>query len=305
MNLKSNFSLITEIYYFYIFLFNFFFILSLNNIYIFTFIKKYLYINLNFILFKKINKSLNSNISYHILNFKEVKFNNTPFFKNINYLKKNNLTIFKFINLFFLFNFSLFNNNFKVNHNFNLFFVYSFSNKVIILDPIKFTLRWKDSYDLLFNIYFYNFNPLIFSTSLFKNETISLNWNYNHFDINVWKYYFPFFIFKLINYNNKTSFFFDKLYLNNINFFLITDCYYHFKNLYYINKKNLYSIGIVNVNLNPWIVSYPLLSFFENFLTNIFFFKILIFIERKALLSKYLFFKNLWFRNYLIKKILK
>jgi hypothetical protein len=128
-----------------------------------------------------------------------------------------------------------------------------------------------------------------------------LNWNYNIFEINLWKYYFPFFIFKLNNYNKKTDFFFNKLNSLGINFFLITDCFYHFKNLHYIKKKNLYSIGLINLELNPWLVDYPILNFFESFLTQLFFFKLLIFIERRVIFFKHNLFKNLWY-VFLIKK---
>ncbi len=162
-------------------------------------------------------------------------------------------------------------------------------------------LRWIESYNLIFNIFYYNFNPLFFGTVLFKNEILALNWNYNYFDINLWKYYFPFFIFKLNNYNKKTDFFFEKLNTYNINFFFISDCQYHYKNLHYLKKKNQYTLGLINFNINPWLVSYPILSFFENFLIQSFFFKFIIYIQKKTLLEQYCFFKKIWI-NFLVSK---
>ena len=194
----------------------------------------------------------------------------------------------------------MFNSTFKANFNFKMFCLYETSKQLLIIDSKKFINRWKDAYDLIFNIFFFNYNPLIFSTKFFKNETLSINWNYNYFDINLWNYFFPFFIFKLTKYNHKSSFFFEKLNFLNINFFLITDCTYHFKNVHYMKKKNSYTVGLVNVNLNPWIISYPIISFFDSFISQSLFFKFIIIIKKLVFLKKFIFLKKLWF-NFKLK----
>lgn len=297
---NSKYYLLTELYYYYIFLIkNFSMFINISKFNFNKIVIKYnlIFKNISTLQIKNsshINKYLNYKINQKI-NYNEIPVlhENKTLHKFI-FTKKNLKHEYKFFNIYFLFNYSLFNSNFKIHPNFKLFYVNNSSNKIILVDSTKFVLRWKESYDLIFNIFFYNFNPMIFSTNFFKKETLSLNWNYNTFDINLWKYYFPFFIFKLNNYNRKTDFFFDKLNDMQINFFFISDCMYHFKNLHYMKKKNMYTVGLLNINLDPWIISYPLISFFDSFLTQLFFFKILIFIERKSLLMKYIFFKNTW-----------
>jgi len=302
---NSNLNNIIEIYYYYHYLlksFNFFFLNNNKNFY--YYLKLNLKLNLILktnkffytknIMFKSINKFLNFKINYKFNQPNGHCFNDNKIIKYFHFSKKNSILEYKLFNLFFLFNYSLFNTNFKCHHNFKLFYIYNYSNKILLLDSTKFLMRWKESYDFLFNIFFYNFIPLIFSTNFFKNETLALNWSYNIFEINLWKYYFPFFTFKLNNYNKKTDFFFDKLSSLSINFYVITDCIYHYKNLHYIKKKNYYSIGLVNVDLDPWLVNYPIISFFESFLTQLFFFKLLIFIERRSIFLKHNIFKNLW-----------
>ncbi len=250
---------------------------------------------------KKINSFLNLNINYKINNTQINNFLiNNKTFKNYQFFNIKNLNN-KFFSLFFLFNYSFFNTYFRSNFLNNFFYINHFKNKIIIIDSSKFILRWVESYNLIFNIFYYNFNPLFFGTTLFKKEILSLNWNYNYFDINLWKYYFPFFIFKLNNYNKKTDFFFEKLSFLDINFFFISDCQYHYKNLYYLKRRNCYTIGLINFNINPWLVSYPLLSFFENFLIQSFFFKFVIFIQKKALLEQYYLFKKIWINFIIIK----
>jgi len=263
---------------------NFFYIkYLLNSFKINNFNKKLLNVHNNY----KLNcvfESFKTNLIEN--NTKPVKFNVT---------KINSNSVFKFFNLIFLFNLSMFNTIFRFNHNFKLFYLYETSKQLIIIDSKKFINRWKDAYDLIFNIFLYNYNPLVFSTKFFKNETLAINWNYNFFDINLWNYFFPFFVFKLNKYTHKSSFFFEKLNHLNVNFFLITDCTYHFKNIHYMRKNNYYTIGLVNVNLNPWIVSYPIVSFFDSFITQSFFFKFLITINKLVNYTKFNFFKNTWY----------
>ena len=300
---RKNYLNVFEVYYFFYFLLKFYNLNLVKINYLNLLLLKKINKNyLNTLSYKNINKYLSIKISFRFNNLNEIKALDNFSVKKFFFLRKNTNINYSLFNLFFLFNYSMFNSYFKAHHGINLFYVYSFSNKLILIDPVKFLTRWKESYDLLYNIFYYNFNPLIFSSSLFKNETLALNWNYNIFDINIWRYYFPFFIFKLSNFNKKTDFFFDKIASRGVNFFLITDCQYHYKNLHYISKKNFYSIGLVNINLDPWLVSYPIITFFENFLTQLFFFKLLIFIEKKVLLQKHLLFKNMWL-NFLVKKL--
>lgn len=200
----------------------------------------------------------------------------------------------KLFNLFFLFNYVLFDNRFSANGNFKLFYIKDFTDKIVVLDVPTFFKRWKDSYSLLFNIFWYELNLTIFGSPFFKIETLSLNWHSNAFDINFWKYFHPFFIFKSNEYGKVVDFFFEKLNQHNKGFFIISDCFYHFKNAHYLKKKNYYTIGLVDVRTDPWLVTYPIVSFFESFVTQLFFLKLLVFIHRQALLLRYNLFKNIW-----------
>jgi len=285
---KKNQNNFLEIYYYYNYLTTFF---TLKNS-----------LNFNFFFFKLLFSFYSlSKLPTKVNFFDKVKFYNKAKTSKLICLNKiffnqnNSLFTKKIINLFFLFNYSVFNSNFNLNMNLRLFSIQNYNNKLIVFDTSKFITRWKETYDLIFNIFFYNFNPIVLSSIFFKNETLALNWNYNFFDINIWKYYFPFFIFKLNNYNRRTSFFFQKIQTFNINFFFITDCLYHYKNLYYLKKNNYYTIGLVNGFLNPWLVSYPVITLFENFLVQFFFIKLLVLIQKNSLFFKYNLFKKIWY----------
>lgn len=255
---------------------------------------------------KNFNKYLNMQISFKIdplnqtdnFNFDDFSIiKKNVFINKISEIKNNML------NVFFFLNYSYFNSQFSYNSLFKLFYVKDVKNQVMIFDISKIFLRWNDAYNLLFNIFYYNLNPVVMGSPFFKNEILALNWTYSSFDFNLWRYYFPFFFFKLNKYNRKTSFFFERLSNLDINFFIVTDCHYHYKNLHYIKKKHYYSVGLIDVNTSPWLVSYPIMAFFESFLSQSFFFKLLLFIERQVFLIKYNFLKKTWLL-FLFKRLL-
>jgi hypothetical protein len=117
----------------------FFFIKNINKIYLNTFI------------YKNNNKYLNTKINFKFNNLKLNEFKEKNIFKKIIFSNNksnvistsniNNISVYRLFNLFFLFNFSMFNSYFKPHHNFNLYYVYSFSNKILLIDPVKFLFR--------------------------------------------------------------------------------------------------------------------------------------------------------------------
>lgn len=243
----------------------------------------------------KKNKYLNINTLFKINSFGSETINDSSFIKETKFANKFSSIKFNLINLFFFFNYSYFGKQFNTHFRYNFFFVRNNKNKVLIFDFNKIFLRWNDSYNLLFNIFYYNINPLILGSPLFKKEVLSLNWQYSNFDINLWRYYFPFFVFKANKYSSKTDFFFERISSMGVNFFLVTDCHFHFKNLSYLKKRNLYTVGLIDMHTQPWIVTYPILTFFESALSQAFFFKFLLFIDRQVLYLKFSNFKINWF----------
>lgn len=224
------------------------------------------------------------------------------------YANKCGTTRQKFFNtqmfkLFFLFNYSVADTHFPAHHIYKLFHVQILQRDLIIIDAKKIFSRWRDGLELLYNAFYYDFHSLVFSSPFFKNETLAINWYTNAFEINLWRYYFPFFVFQLHKYNNKSGVFFEKLATLDINFFIVVDCFYQYKTLFYIKKKSYYSVGLISINVNPWIIAYPIIGFFENLTLQIFFFKLIIILQKRALFSRFMQKKQLWWQFLFTKKI--
>jgi hypothetical protein len=175
-----------------------------------------------------------------------------------------------------------------------LFYMRVVKKSLVIFDTENFFARWRDGFNLIFHIFYYKFVPVVFSSPYFKNETLALNWHYTSFDINLWRYYFPFLVFKPNTYNHKITYYFNKLASLGTDFYLISDAAYHFKHIYYMSKCKLYSVGLISANMNPWLLSYPIIGFFDSYVTQFFFLKLLICEDRRAQHVRYFLLKNYW-----------
>ena len=198
------------------------------------------------------------------------------------------------INLLTILNYNFYNKLFATNTTNNLLNVFNKSNRLLIVDGRNIINRWNDAYTLFYNIFFYNHQYLIFSSAVFKQETLAINWDANVFDLNLWRYYSPFFCYKINRYNEKSNFFFKKLIENNINIFLITDINYHYKNLHYLKKKNAFTIGLISITDDLATVAYPILTLSDNYVVQLFFFKFVTYAQKNTLYNKYYNFKNKW-----------
>jgi hypothetical protein len=129
---------------------------------------------------------------------------------------------------------------------------------------------------------------------MFKKETLALNWNEDFFEnLHLISNSFLF-LNNFIKYGTKLDFFYYKLKNKKLDFFFITDVEFHFKNIHYFKKFNFFTIGLIPANLNPWLVSFAIPVFSNNFLNQFFFFKFFFIAYKKSLFEKYLFYLKIW-----------
>ena len=86
--------------------------------------------------------------------------------------------------------------------------------------------------------------------------------------------------------------------LNNMlatdpDFLLISDLKNHEKVLTYLRKRNIYIIGLLPSNYNPWVVSYPIPTFSDSYLVQYYFLRWILSLQSETLQNSYLIKKNL------------
>lgn len=256
--------------------------IDLNTYYFF--IIKYLLNNTFFINYKtfSIFKLLNLNLFGKTqlkpsINFKKPKLTQTLFFKNIlnkpnkysnvninsiQYLNKaNNINLFT---LYLQYSSVVINKTHTPHALFKLFFIQLLTKDITFINISSYYKRWINTTNLLLNIFYNNQSMLIFGNKIFKDEILSINWSYNLLDYKLFKQSAPFFFWNDVNYGLSSEAIFKKFKNKEINFLFILDLKIHEKSTYFFNKSNIFSIGLVSVNNNPWLVSYPIPVFSNN-----------------------------------------
>ena len=216
-------------------------------------------------------------------------------FKTENILKHKPQQTFSFyLNLFILVNRT---SNFSATQphaNYRLFYLHSEPGRVSILNPTQFFRKWSNSYEFLFNAFYFQFEPFIFSSKFFKKETLALNWSSHLMDITTWRYTSFFFTFFITVFTRKLQFFYKYFQRPSATFALITDLEYHFKTLFYLKRHRWFTLALVPINLDPWLVSFAVPVFKNDLFVQFFFIKILLLIRRQGVFHRFEIFKNFW-----------
>jgi hypothetical protein len=88
-----------------------------------------------------------------------------------------------------------------------------------------------------------------------------------------------------------------------LDFFLISNCDYHYKNAFYFKKHFYYSIGLSYINLDPRLIDFALPSFSNNPIIEYVFLKMITSFHKNVLQHKFYFHKKR-FNSLTLQKLL-
>jgi hypothetical protein len=199
--------------------------------------------------------------------------------------------LFKF---FFLFNNSFSNTLFFGNTIFSNYGLVTKGEKILILNYKLYLNRWLTSYDLIFNLSYFNISKLFFTSPLFYNQNNALNWFNFTWTFELWHWFQNLFIFQTPRHDPKVRYFFSTIKKYNVSCAIITDTNYHLKTIFYLKKSYFFTIGLIHLNENPFLVEYPVISFFNNYLIQSFFIKFIFFIQKQSNVVKIDYYSYLW-----------
>ena len=83
---------------------------------------------------------------------------------------------------------------------------------------------------------------------------------------------------------------------------IVVDISYHYQTISFIDKLNLFSIGLVPHTSDPWVVNYPIPCGINSLLTQFFFINFILLVRQHALKSYYISYYNR-FKTYCNLKI--
>lgn len=243
------------------------------------------------------------------VNTSNIKLLNYLHFINLNYSNNNKYNIntpltygnFK-IKLFIKKTFQVYTNiilfsknyNNKPHNSFMSFFVNNTKqNSNSILSIKKFYSKYLNSFYFIYNIFFYKINFLTFGNSFFKNELFSINWillknhtfRHNQTDLSVF-----------INpiKRNKSSIKLTSLINSTLNIksILITDYIFHKTTVYFFQKQNTLTVGLLPITSNYTSLDVVIPVPSDNIFSQSFFIKLLVSFKKAVESNLYTLFKK-------------
>jgi hypothetical protein len=197
---------------------------------------------------------------------------------------------------FFLLNFRSINNFFYLNHEYSLLGIQQFKSFLTSSGVIFFT-RWRQGTTLLYSLFYLEPRSLLLGTEFFMRETCAYNWNFFDGDLIFWKYSKNYLFLKTNRVNQSTQSFYRKLKKKKIDCVFVYDAYYHFKNLYYLNKGQFFTIGLSHQRINPWLFSYVFIVLNDSLISQLLFLSLLNLSKKVVLKSVFLIKKFSWYLN--------
>ena len=237
-------------------------------------------------------KSLyNFNTRAELLN--KSRFSLTPIHKSIK--KADILSFFKVYISTNSFNYRYF---LETHNSWKSFYIYNSKSGTSILNLNKIFLKWKNFYYLFYNLLYYNIDIVIFGTSFFKKELLSINWNIFSNVTSMWRYIKPFLFFKSNQIFILGEYIFSRLKSQGINLALVNDVLYHNKTIYYLHKSSFFTFGLVPTNYSLHTVNFALPTSTDNLFTQLFFIRLFIKIKELTKVMKYNQEKAAWLGFY-------
>jgi hypothetical protein len=176
----------------------------------------------------------------------------------------------------------------EINGSYRSFFIFEFSkNYPPYINISKVLLKWKNSYNFLYNIFFQNIIVLTFSSKVLKKEVNAFNWSIFSFDYNLFKLVSPFFTIKNLDYGEPSLSLRKMFRTQKINNSIIIDMPYHYRTVQLLRSSDIYTIALTPFNINPWTINYPIPCSSSNLFTQYLFLRLITFIRRKAISDYY------------------
>lgn len=179
---------------------------------------------------------------------------------------------------------------------FNIMFMDHSGHGSVTLNLKRAFMRWRGMYSLLYNVFYYNNELLIFGHKFFKTDILALN-TLNGVSLKAFfKYSSVFYYLKESSYGSTNDRLIHVLKNFKIQTAFISDLTNHEKTSVNLRKCRIYTIGIIGFGSNPWVLSYPLPIQSNGLFAQYYFIRYLYHIQQQAISSRYEQLRLFWKR---------
>jgi hypothetical protein len=180
------------------------------------------------------------------------------------------------------------------SHKFN--FIFNKDSNVATYNLTKLRSKWIDMYHIFHNLFFYQLPILSFTTPLFKNELLSLNWKISNKLHSYWKYVAPSFYSSRNKVMKSEFLLFNYLSKQGFHLAFVFDILYHKNTLFFLHRNNFFTFGLVPLHTSLYTVNFALPISSDNVFIHLFFVRLLIHLQKQTHFTQHNTLSNLWSR---------
>ena len=212
----------------------------------------------------------------------------------VNFLKHPTKHFYKLFIVFLRLSFKNTSFFFKAHYANRLLFNLNTRDSLLSLNTTTLHTRWKNFYDLLTNLLFLNLRLFFLGSKFLWGEIVASNWlNFRSKSLLRWSIARSFFFFDH-NPNLFSGLTFERFLELEPDFIFVLDIQRHRTHLFFLRPYNIFLIGLVPANLNPWELNYPIPVFNSSLLIQYYFLKLYFTVLRLTTNLRYLAKKRLW-----------
>jgi len=154
--------------------------------------------------------------------------------------------------------------------------------------------RWRNLHQLLYNIFYFNTDVLVFAHKIFKNEIVSINKTLIH-SKHFWKRYLY-----LVEYStgvvggSLTSKLLKAMRVFRVQLAFIADATLHYKTSLLLKRQDVITMGVVSYTQSPWLLTYPIPVHASGYLSQYYFIRYLYYLRSAGLAARNTELLSLW-----------
>lgn len=173
---------------------------------------------------------------------------------------------------------------YSTNRDFRLFFLAGSPERSFsaVISSQRYFLRWVDSYNFLFNLFYVESNSQLLTNKVFIEESLAFNWHLSYKNYKLFRLVQPFFMFKDAAHGASIHKSVFLIFLQKLDFTILVDIKSHEKLLQYLQRYGMFIVSLVPINYSPWKVSYPIPTFSDSAVSQYYFLRWLFFIKGSA-----------------------
>lgn len=171
---------------------------------------------------------------------------------------------------------------FVVHAAFKDMFIMDTSYRLSFASIPKLITRWRKTHNMLLNLFYAQAPILAFTHKALRDEALAFNWSFNRLSYAIFKYAAPYFFLKNLPHGDMVNFIFRRFDKENLSIAFISDIHYHRHTAFHLRKSNFYTLGIVPISINPWLVQYPIMVGSCTLFTQYFFLQLLLNLRGQA-----------------------